>query len=103
MKQKEFTFNAAQLHKDSEYYYNMNMAEKYSNLLTLIRVEVKNGNFELVVPSRDLTEEVIGWLHDDLGFNFSGIPRAQCLESNNWKPIQGLPTLDKYEWIKIRW
>lgn len=103
MEREEFTFTANKLHKDSEYHYNMNMAKKYSNLITLMRVEVENGNFELVVPSRDLTVEVIGWLHDNLGFNFCGIPRAQTVESNNWKLINSLPSLDNYEWIKIRW
>ena len=87
MEREEFTFTANQLHKNSEYNYNMNMAKKYSNLITLMRIEAGNGNFELVVPSRDLTAEVVGWLHDSLGFNFSGIPRAQTIESNNWKTI----------------
>ena len=101
--EREFNFNAKQLHKDSEYHYNLNMAEKYNNLLTLMREQVEKGEYELTLPARDLTTEVMYWLHDDLGFNFDYIPRAQSLESNNWKTVSLSPDLDHYEWVKIRW
>ncbi len=101
MRREEFMFDAIQFRKDSTYYYNLKMAEKYHNIIEKMRVQVEQGEYEFVVSARELTQELIYWLNT-LDFSFFYIPRGQTIESNHWIMVCDLD-LNKCEWIKIKW